>query len=197
MPACDACRDARVGLERVGSTIGARVGLPSDSGAHVQRRADDTRVWWWGDVQKKFIDAWAYQVRQEPRMVAMLEDGAVKLITKAETILKDASSEAQRQPFALVCVLLATLLPPPHSGRVCAHASGWRPVEACSNKQGLAPPFCWLSDATVRSDCNTWPCRWSRLGRCRQCPSLTFARQLRARRGPFSRTNTRSRCRCT
>lgn len=51
--------------------------------------------------QKKFIDAWAYQVGQEPRMAALLGPGAEDLVTKAGNILKDAAAEAQRQPLTL------------------------------------------------------------------------------------------------
>lgn len=51
--------------------------------------------------QEKFISAWAYQVAHEARMAALFEESAVKLIMKAESILKDASSESQRQPFTL------------------------------------------------------------------------------------------------
>ena len=55
----------------------------------------------WGE-QRKFIEAWADQVVREPRMAALLEDSAVKLLAKAESILKDTSSESQRQTFTLV-----------------------------------------------------------------------------------------------
>ena len=71
--------------------------------------------------QKKFIEAWAYQVAQEPRMAALLEEGAVKLITKAETMLKDASAEAQRQPFTLVHEPAAPPL------KLCFHPSACEP----------------------------------------------------------------------
>ena len=72
-------------------------------------------VWWliWGDwcffflwgEQRKFIEAWADQVVREPRMVALLEETAVNLLSKAESILKDTSSESQRQTFTLVSCL--------------------------------------------------------------------------------------------
>jgi hypothetical protein len=63
-------------------------------------------VWFflWGE-QRKFIEAWAYQVVREPRMVALLEESAVNLLSKAESILKDTSSESQRQTFTLVSCL--------------------------------------------------------------------------------------------
>eukprot|EP00802_Teleaulax_amphioxeia_P006639 Tamp_06643.p1 GENE.Tamp_06643~~Tamp_06643.p1 ORF type:complete len:555 (-),score=160.79 Tamp_06643:1000-2604(-) len=51
--------------------------------------------------QRKFIEAWAYQLAREPRMAALLGEGALNLVGKAETILRDASSESQRQPFTL------------------------------------------------------------------------------------------------
>ena len=59
----------------------------------------------WGE-QRKFIEAWAYQIVREPRMAALLEESAVKLLAKAESILKDTSSESQRQTFTLVSFLL-------------------------------------------------------------------------------------------
>jgi hypothetical protein len=51
--------------------------------------------------QRAFIDAWAEEVAREPRVAALLHESGVKLLTKMEAILKEASSESQRQIFNL------------------------------------------------------------------------------------------------
>jgi hypothetical protein len=51
--------------------------------------------------QRTFIDVWTEDVTGEPRVSVLLYDIGVKLLTKMETILKEASSESKRQIFNL------------------------------------------------------------------------------------------------